>query len=99
MGTEAVVCAPNDGYTLLISGAPTHAVNPHLCKNLTCDLISDMTSILPSASLPAEATWFLAMTEQITHQSLSVKNEAIRLPDAAGYVSVVDWAHIQRLSE
>ena len=52
MGTEAVVRALNDGYTLLISGSPTIAVNPHLYKNLSYDPIADMTPIALIAVAP-----------------------------------------------
>jgi tripartite-type tricarboxylate transporter receptor subunit TctC len=52
MGTETVVRAPNDGYTLLISGSPTIAVNPHLYKNLSYDPIADLTPIALIAAAP-----------------------------------------------
>ena len=52
MGTEAVVRALNDGYTLLISGSPTIAVNPHLYKNLSYDPIADLTPIALIAVAP-----------------------------------------------
>lgn len=43
-----------------------------------------LSSILPPRSLPAETTWFLAMTEQITHEPLKIKDGAIQLPNVAG---------------
>ena len=52
MGTETVVRALNDGYTLLISGSPTIAVNPHLYKNLSYDPIADLTQIALIAAAP-----------------------------------------------
>ncbi|MBC7381146.1 MAG: tripartite tricarboxylate transporter substrate binding protein [Burkholderiaceae bacterium] len=52
MGTEMVVRAPNDGYTLLISGSPTIAVNPHLYKNLSYDPITDMFPVALIATAP-----------------------------------------------
>jgi tripartite-type tricarboxylate transporter receptor subunit TctC len=52
MGTEMVVRAPNDGYTLLISGSPTHAVNPHLYKSLAYDPIVDTAAIALIATAP-----------------------------------------------
>jgi tripartite-type tricarboxylate transporter receptor subunit TctC len=45
IGAEAVARAAPDGYTLLISGAPTHAVNPTLYKKLAFDPIKDFTQI------------------------------------------------------
>lgn len=52
MGTEVVVRALNDGYTLLLSGSPTIAVNPHLYKNLSYDPIADLTPIALIAVAP-----------------------------------------------
>lgn len=52
MGTEMVVRAPGDGYTLLISGSPTIAVNPHLYKNLPYDPITDMAPVALIATAP-----------------------------------------------
>ncbi|MCY1166053.1 hypothetical protein D9M73_59720 [compost metagenome] len=52
LGTEMVVRAPNDGYTLLISGAPTHSINPHLYKNLSYDPIADMASVALIGTAP-----------------------------------------------
>jgi tripartite-type tricarboxylate transporter receptor subunit TctC len=45
LATEAVVRAPADGYQFLVAGSPTHAVNPHLFRNLGYDPIADMSSI------------------------------------------------------
>jgi tripartite-type tricarboxylate transporter receptor subunit TctC len=45
LGTELVVRAPADGYTLLVSGSPTIAVNQHLYKNLPYDPIADMAHV------------------------------------------------------
>lgn len=52
LGTEMVVRAPNDGYTFLIAGAPTHVVNPHLYKNLSYDPINHMVSVALIGTAP-----------------------------------------------
>jgi L-alanine-DL-glutamate epimerase-like enolase superfamily enzyme len=57
-----------------------------------------LSSILPSHSLPAETTWCLAMTEQITHEPLTIKEGAIQLPTVAGNAALIDWKHLERLS-
>lgn len=52
MGAEMVVRALNDGYTLLISGSPVIAVNPHLYKNLSFDALADLVPVALIASAP-----------------------------------------------
>lgn len=44
IGTEAITRAKPDGYTLLIAGNPTHALNPHL-YDLTYDPLTDLTNL------------------------------------------------------
>ncbi len=44
IGTEAVTRARPDGYTWLIAGFPTHALNPHL-YDLTYDPMTDLTNL------------------------------------------------------
>jgi tripartite-type tricarboxylate transporter receptor subunit TctC len=43
IGTEMVVRAGNDGYTLLIAGSPTHVINPYLYKNLSYNPVKDLS--------------------------------------------------------
>lgn len=52
LGTEMVVRAPADGYTLVMSGSPTHVVNPHLYKNLSYEPLRDTTPIALIATAP-----------------------------------------------
>ena len=52
-----------------------------------------LASTLPAGSLPAESTWFLAMTAQITREPMTIKNGAIRLPATAGNAALIDWKH------
>ncbi len=52
-----------------------------------------LASTLPPGSLPAETTWYLAMTAQITQEPMTIKNGAIRLPASAGNAALIDWKH------
>jgi tripartite-type tricarboxylate transporter receptor subunit TctC len=65
LGAGLVVRAEPDGYTLLMSGSPTHSVGPHLFKRLTYEPMRDvppvaMVAIAPNllvanASLPVKS--------------------------------------------
>ena len=52
VGTEAVVRARADGYTLLMGSQATHATNPAL-QRLSFDPIADLAAIGPVAGVPA----------------------------------------------
>jgi hypothetical protein len=54
-------------------------------------------SALSGPLLPAELTWYLAMTEQIVEAPRIVEG-AIELPDAASIASIVDWEKLERVS-
>jgi tripartite-type tricarboxylate transporter receptor subunit TctC len=45
VGMQYAVRAAPDGYTLLLGGASTHAVNPHLYRNRPYDAIGEFTSL------------------------------------------------------
>ena len=45
IGTQFVAKSASDGYTLLLGGVSTHAVNPHLRKLAPYDGINDFTSL------------------------------------------------------
>jgi tripartite-type tricarboxylate transporter receptor subunit TctC len=65
LGAGLVARAEPDGYTLLMSGSPTHSVGPHLFKRLTYEPMRDvppvaMVAVAPNllvvnASLPARS--------------------------------------------
>ena len=38
------------------------------------------------------------MTEQITHEPLTIKDGAVQLPTVAGNAALIDWEHLERLS-
>lgn len=55
-------------------------------------------STVSSPVLPAELSWFLAMTEQIVTAVPKIVDGAIELPEVAGLSSLIDWAAVQRLA-
>jgi len=48
--------------------------------------------------MPAELTWFLAMTEQITHETPRIVDGVVALPEQASLAGLVDWDAVRRLS-
>jgi tripartite-type tricarboxylate transporter receptor subunit TctC len=65
IGTEAVVRAPADGYTLLLGTMSTHAMNQFLYSGMTFDPVKDLAPI----SLVANVATVL-----VVHPSLPVSN-------------------------
>jgi L-Ala-D/L-Glu epimerase len=53
---------------------------------------------VPDPILPAELTWFLAMTEQITAIMPKIVDGAVELPDCASLAELVDWGAVERLA-
>jgi tripartite-type tricarboxylate transporter receptor subunit TctC len=64
-GAIAVARANPDGYTLLMSGSPTHSVAPHLFKNLPYDPMRDAPPVAMIAAAP---------NLLVVHPSLPVKS-------------------------
>jgi tripartite-type tricarboxylate transporter receptor subunit TctC len=52
IGAASVARANPDGYTLLMSGSPTHSVGPHLFKNLNYDPMRDVPPVAMVAIAP-----------------------------------------------
>ncbi len=52
LGAGLVARAQPDGYTLLMSGSPTHSVGPHLFKRLTYDPMRDVPPVAMIAVAP-----------------------------------------------
>jgi tripartite-type tricarboxylate transporter receptor subunit TctC len=52
LGTEQVVRAAPDGYTLIVNSVGPMAVNPTLYKNLTYNPLTDLVPIVQIADVP-----------------------------------------------
>jgi L-alanine-DL-glutamate epimerase-like enolase superfamily enzyme len=55
-------------------------------------------AVVPHPMLPAELTWFLAMTEQITAVTPKIVDGAIDLPNVPSLAALVDWHAVERLA-
>jgi len=67
IGAAAVARANPDGYTLLMSGSPTHSVGPYLYKDLSYD---------PMRDVPPVAMLAIAPNLLVVNSSLPVKSVA-----------------------
>ncbi len=56
-----------------------------------------LASTLGQDALPAEVTWFLAMTRQCITHAITVENGIATLPDIAACASLVDWGTLSPL--
>jgi tripartite-type tricarboxylate transporter receptor subunit TctC len=84
LGAASVARASADGYTLLMSGSPTHSVGPHLFKNLTYDPMRD----IPPIAMVAVATNLLVVNASSPASSLGdLINLAREKPGALTYSS------------
>jgi len=46
--------------------------------------------------LPAELTWFLAMTEQVSEWMPQIVDGAVALPECSSLGELVDWKAVER---
>jgi L-alanine-DL-glutamate epimerase-like enolase superfamily enzyme len=53
---------------------------------------------IPDPILPAELTWYLAMTEQITTLTPRIVDGAVDLPACASLGALVDWRAVERFA-
>jgi L-alanine-DL-glutamate epimerase-like enolase superfamily enzyme len=53
---------------------------------------------LPQPILPAELTWFLAMTEQVTTEVPKIVDGAVDLPEVPSLATLVDWDAVKRFA-
>jgi hypothetical protein len=58
---------------------------------------SGMTTIRDPI-LPAELTWFLAMTEQITTMTPAIVDGCVVLPECAALAALIDWRTVEKLA-
>lgn len=66
LACQAVISAPRDGYTFLVSDGSTFSVNPRLYANLSYDLKRDFTEV----SLAARAPLYLAVNAKVKANTL-----------------------------
>ena len=83
IGAELAAKSAPDGYTLLQAGVATHAVLPHLKKNLPYDPLKDFDAVCLMATAPA----MLAV-----HPSLPVRNLREFLALARARPGQIDYA-------
>ena len=55
-------------------------------------------SALHEPMLPAELTWYLAMTEQVTQRMPAILDGGIDLPDTSSIAALVDWDAVKRFA-
>jgi L-alanine-DL-glutamate epimerase-like enolase superfamily enzyme len=56
-----------------------------------------LASLQPPAMLPAETSWFLAMSEQIVAPVLEIRDGKATLPDAPSLADWVDWGRLEKI--
>jgi len=64
---EITVKAPPDGYTVVIATVGTWAVNPHLYKNMTFDVVKDLVPLLQVSTRPV-CWWCIRCWRLWTHR-------------------------------
>ena len=109
LGAGSVARAEPDGYTLLMSGSPTHSVGPHLFKNLTYDPMRDvppvaMVAVAPNllvvnASLPVNSLKdLIALARekpgQVTYSSAGTGTSGHLAAELLKTMARIDAAHV-----
>lgn len=109
LGAQTVARAAPDGYTLLMSGSPTHSVGPHLFKNLSYDPMKDvppiaMIAIAPNllvvnAELPAKSVKELVQLArdkpgQVTFSSAGIATSGYLAAEMLKSSAKLDMAHV-----
>ncbi|HUC49212.1 MAG TPA: tripartite tricarboxylate transporter substrate binding protein [Xanthobacteraceae bacterium] len=109
IGAAAVARANPDGYTLLMSGSPTHSVGPYLYKNLSYDPMRDvppvaMLAVAPNllvvnASLPVHSVADLvalarAKPHSVTYSSAGVGTSGYLAAELLKASANLDISHV-----
>jgi tripartite-type tricarboxylate transporter receptor subunit TctC len=109
IGAAAVARANPDGYTLLMSGSPTHSVGPHLFKNLTYDPMRDvppvaMIAVAPnllvvSSSLPVKSVTDLVRLAKekpgtVTYSSAGIGTSGFLAAELLKAKAGLDMSHV-----
>ena len=109
MGAASVARASADGYTLLMSGSPTHSVGPHLFKNLAYDPMRDippiaMVAVAPNllvvnASSPARSVGDLVKLARekpgtVTYSSAGIGTSGHLAAELLKTTASVDMSHV-----
>jgi L-alanine-DL-glutamate epimerase-like enolase superfamily enzyme len=55
-------------------------------------------AVVPAPMLPAELTWYLAMTEQVSTYVPAIVDGCVDLPDTPSLASLVDWSAVKRFA-
>jgi len=61
-------------------------------------LLGTLISLQQSGTIPAEQTFYLAMTSQVTAFELPIRAGCVELPDVADMASLVDWDRVRSLA-
>jgi len=75
IGTEAVVKAPPDGYTLALSHQGTIAINPHLYPNMGFDTLKDMLHVTRISANPLMVSSSPALGARTLPEFLKIARE------------------------
>lgn len=84
IGSEFVARTPADGYTLLMGGVGTHAINPHLYKSIPYDAMKDF---VPVALIGSEPNVLVANPSVAASDFKALMAQAKATPGKLAYAS------------
>jgi len=59
-------------------------------------LLGTLISLQLPGTMPAEQTFYLAMSEQVAARGLEIRDGCVELPQSADYAALVDWERVRR---